>query len=220
MNRGQVMTILRMQDGMNRLVNADWLTAGYPWLRAVVLEGAEAMEHHGWKWWKKQTPDIVQLRIELVDIFHFAVSDTLVMYGGNYTPAADHIEKSMLMDNDIVNFDRTEYRLAGAPMLHKIELMISLAATRRFSFPLFRSIMEDAGMSWTDLYVGYVSKNVLNTFRQRHGYKEGTYIKNWDGAEDNVRLASIVSTLDVTDPQFGDVLYDKLRLRYEAIAGK
>ena len=61
---------------------------------------------------------------------------------------------------------------------------------------------------------------MLNFFRQDHGYKEGTYIKDWDGAEDNVRLASIVSTLDVTDPQFGDVLYDKLRLRYEAIAGK
>lgn len=220
MNRVQILTTLRMQDGMNRLVNPDWLTAGYPWLRAVVLEGAEAMEHIGWKWWKKQLPNNEQFRIELVDIYHFAISDVLVMYGGDITPAADHIEKSMMIENDIVNFDRTEYRIAGAPVLHKIELMISLAATRRFSFPLFRSILEDAGMSETDLYVGYVSKNVLNTFRQRHGYKDGSYVKDWDGAEDNVRLAEIVQTLDVNSETFGDELYDRLRLRYDLVINK
>lgn len=220
MIRTQILALLQMQDGMNRLVNPQWLTAGYPWLRAVVVEGVEAMEHIGWKWWKKQVPDNEQLRIELVDIWHFAISDTLVQYGGDFTPSADHIERAMLVDNDIINYDRTEFQISTSTTLAKLELMVSMAASRRFSFPLFRSIMEDAGMSSNDLFIGYVAKNVLNTFRQRHGYKDGSYVKDWDGAEDNVRLAEIVATMDSSLPGFGDLLYDKLRLRYEAVLNK
>lgn len=219
MNRGQILALLQMQDGMNRLVNPDWRMAGYPWLRAVVVEGTEAMEHLGWKWWKQQTPDIEQLHIELVDIFHFAISDALITYG-DFVATANHIEQAMLVSNDVIGHGRTEYHLSSTATLNKLELMIAFAADRRFSWPLFRSIMDDVGMSWNDMFIGYVSKNVLNTFRQRHGYKDGTYVKDWDGAEDNVRLAEIVATMDPNVPGFGDLLYDRLRLRYDAVLNK
>ncbi|VVM18067.1 Dimeric dUTPase (EC [uncultured Gammaproteobacteria bacterium] len=41
-------------------------------------------------------------------------------------------------------------------------------------------------MNVSELYKRYLVKNQLNTFRQDHGYKDGTYIKLWGGVEDNV----------------------------------
>ena len=33
------------------------------------------MEHYGgWKWWKKDTPDMEQVLLEIVDIWHFGMS--------------------------------------------------------------------------------------------------------------------------------------------------
>jgi len=42
------------------------------------------------------------------------------------------------------------------------------------------------------LFEMYVAKNVLNKFRQDHGYKEGSYHKVWNGREDNEVLAEII----------------------------
>ena len=70
----QAATMLELQAMMNSKVDSNWLLARYPYLRAVAIEGAEAIEHHGWKWWKKQTKDLPQLQMELIDIWHFFLS--------------------------------------------------------------------------------------------------------------------------------------------------
>lgn len=217
MNRAQIVTLLEMQHAMNAKVNPNWLRAGYPWLRAVIIEGAEAMEHYGWKWWKQQSTDVEQLRIELVDIFHFAISHVLVHHDGDIDAAATWLETALTMPNDVVYVGRTEHRIAGASMLSKLELMIGMAADSRFSFPLFASLMGDVAMGWEDLFIGYVSKNVLNNFRQDNGYKAGTYRKDWGGAEDNVRLAEIVKTLNSSAESFPNQLYANLRAYYQAL---
>ena len=66
LTKNQAETMLILQAGMNAKVNPDWINAAYPYLRAVVVEGAEAMEHRGWKWWKKQHCDLEQLQMELL----------------------------------------------------------------------------------------------------------------------------------------------------------
>ncbi|MFT7292895.1 MAG: hypothetical protein ACI87Q_000741, partial [Pseudohongiellaceae bacterium] len=35
-----------------------------------------------------------------------------------------------------------------------------------------------------------------NFFRQDHGYKDGSYIKIWQGQEDNVHLVDILASAD------------------------
>lgn len=47
------------------------------WYRAMWTECAELMDHIGWKWWSKQELDINQAEMELVDIWHFGLSDIL-----------------------------------------------------------------------------------------------------------------------------------------------
>src|SRR5690606_41606127 len=42
-----ICAMLTLQSRMNARVNPKWVEAAYPYLRAVVVEGAEAMEHRG-----------------------------------------------------------------------------------------------------------------------------------------------------------------------------
>ena len=60
--------MLELQDAMNSKVNADWRSAGNEWYRAIWMEAGEMLEHYGWKWWKHQEPDTMQVKLEIVDI--------------------------------------------------------------------------------------------------------------------------------------------------------
>ncbi|MGH1438831.1 MAG: dUTP diphosphatase [Cellvibrionaceae bacterium] len=86
-----------------------------------------------------------------------------------------------------------------------------------FSIPLFIALLEATDMSFDDLYCGYVGKNVLNFFRQDHGYQEGSYKKIWNGKEDNEHLVELVGDLDPSDKQFSDKLYAGLKARYSTL---
>jgi hypothetical protein len=55
----------------------------------------------------------------------------------------------------------------------------------------FFDLVVMSGLNLNTLYRLYVGKNILNQFRQDHGYKDGSYIKIWDGEEDNVVMKRI-----------------------------
>jgi hypothetical protein len=69
-------------------------------------------------------------------------------------------------------------------------------------------------MGWTELYCQYVGKNVLNFFRQDHGYKDGSYQKTWNGREDNEYLVEVMADLDPNDTEYEDKLYSALHNHY------
>ena len=75
----------------------------------------------------------------------------------------------------------------------------------------FQDLIE---MDFDQLYRSYVGKNVLNFFRQDHGYKEGSYIKVWHGREDNEHLAELLPSLDISSASFRDDVYQGLQTRY------
>ena len=77
--------------------------------------------------------------------------------------------------------------------------------------------MLASGLDFDSLYTAYVGKNVLNFFRQDHGYKEGTYIKDWGGREDNEHLADLVAALDKDAEDFSDRVYQALESRYTEV---
>ena len=79
--KNQIIQMLSMQDAMNSRVSETWRDNNYEWYRAIWVECAEMLDHHGWKWWKHQEIDVAQVQLELVDIFHFGLSLRL-MAGG------------------------------------------------------------------------------------------------------------------------------------------
>lgn len=209
----QINAMVSLQAAMNARVNPDWVNAAYPYLRAAVVEGAEAMEHHGWKWWKKQTCDLEQLRMELVDIWHFILSHLLLEESGDEAAASTRLELLMVQETQI-KFDNKTYNINELETISKLEINIGLAAARRFSISLFAALLEDCRMDWNELYCQYVGKNVLNFFRQDNGYKEGSYRKLWNGREDNEHLVEIMAELDSSRKDFRDQLYASLETRY------
>lgn len=217
-SREQAVIMLRLQSRMNARVNPDWVAAAYPYLRAVVVEGAEAMEHHGWKWWKKQERDLEQLRMELVDIWHFLLSHLLLETRGDEAAAADRL-LALARPAATVDFDGISYRIDALDTLAKLELTTGLAAAGRLSIPLFAALLRDCGMDWQALFCQYVGKNVLNFFRQDHGYKEGSYRKIWAGREDNAHLVEVMAGLDSSREDYQEALYACLKARYETAEG-
>ena len=212
----QSRVMLELQAKMNARVNPHWVEAAYPYLRAVVVEGAEAIEHHGWKWWKKQDCDVEQLQMELVDIWHFALSDILLKHKGDEQAALADL-KVMCQEEQRLEFDNRVFHINSLDALQKLELTIGLACANRFSLPLFEALLADCHMDWNELFCQYVGKNVLNFFRQDHGYKEGTYRKIWGGREDNEHLVEVMSELDSEHADFQHNLYESLKDRYQKL---
>jgi hypothetical protein len=210
--------MLSLQMSMNAKVDPDWLAARYPYLRAVAIEGAEAIEHHGWKWWKKQEKDLPQLQMELIDIWHFILSEILLRNTGNVDASLATL--MMLLDSastqKIIDFDDQQYSIDELDLLTKLELLIALSVVRRIELGLFQSIMSECKIGWVDLYRQYVGKNVLNMFRQDHGYKDGSYQKIWSGREDNEYLVEIIDSLDPNQAKFKDQVYIALKSSYPA----
>jgi dimeric dUTPase (all-alpha-NTP-PPase superfamily) len=198
----QLLVMLEMQDAMNARVNPDWRSAGNAWYRAIWTECAEMLDHYGWKWWKHQQPDLEQVQLELVDIMHFAMSDYLLRDADNPVVAA-RIEAELSQPNP------------GDDIRVAIEVMAqSTIARKSMHFSDFATVMNLIEMDFDALYRSYVGKNVLNFFRQDHGYKEGSYIKVWQGREDNEPLVEVVNQLDSNDSRFRDEVYQGLAARY------
>lgn len=65
----------------------------------------------------------------------------------------------------------------------------------------YKMISVIDGFDIARLYKLYISKNTLNKFRQNNGYKEGTYIKEWRGREDNTYITSYLETNPTASPE-------------------
>jgi len=208
--------MLTLQSSMNAKVDPNWVTARYPYLRAVAIEGAEAIEHHGWKWWKKQDKDLAQLQMELVDIWHFILSEILLRNGQSQAAPLNHLLNALKQANNqqYIEFDNATYILKELDLITKLELLIAISIARRIELAVFESIMHDCKLSWTELFSQYVGKNVLNMFRQDNGYKNGTYQKIWAGREDNEHLVKILESLDSNIPNYKDEIYKALVSAY------
>lgn len=214
-NFSQLDTILDMQNNMNSTINPEWATLNWDFMRASCLESAEAIEHHGWKWWKFQECDLAQLQMEIIDVWHFYLSHYLQSHGGDKALTLHSIRQDYEAQiNKEVLFDGKLYNLSNIPLLEKIDLLVGLSAAKRTNINLFLNIANECKLTWSDIYKQYIMKNILNLFRQKHGYKQGTYLKEWFGREDNVWLVEEANKLDSTKPDFNIVLWDNLETVY------
>ncbi len=200
--QNQLKVMLELQNAMNTRVHSEWREQGFEWYRAIWIESAELMDHYGWKWWKHQKPDVEQVKLELIDIFHFGLS-ILLVNKTSIESIAEQVSDALKVDES-VDFKNALEAFTAHTLNEK-----------DFSVSLFVRLLKGMEMTFEDLYSGYVGKNVLNFFRQDHGYQDGTYKKIWDGREDNEHLVELVAELDVTDAQFSAKLYQSLKTRYE-----
>ena len=201
----KIINMLELQDAMNSKVNSDWRNAGNAWYRAIWMESSEMLEHYGWKWWKKHEADVMQVKLEVVDIVHFALSIRL--------------ERNQSLDDTAELITRDFKNSMQAEDIRKtIECLALLTLTDQGAhFTFIAGIMKYLDMSFDELYEIYLGKNVLNMFRQDNGYKDGSYIKLWQGREDNEHLVEILAELNSDSSNFGDQVYQSLQQRYQQL---
>lgn len=198
-------TMLGMQDAMNRRVHPDWRAQGFPWYRATWVECAELLDHVGYKWWKHQQPAMAQVRLEVVDIWHFGLSALLV-------DEPDHVALARSIAGEVAAHPGTATELRTATEA----LAAHALSTQGFSIAAFWDLLLASGLDFDALYRAYVGKNVLNFFRQDNGYRDGSYRKSWSGREDNEHLHELLGELDSGAADFPDRLYAALTQRYAA----
>ena len=205
--REKIKEMLDLQNKINEKVHPHWREQNFEWYRAIWVECAELLDHYGWKWWKKQSPNQAQIELELVDIWHFGLSILLSNYD---------IEKSI----SLISEGMTDQRGSGKFRENLEEFTSNTLQTRSFDLKRFNQVMNDVGLTFEKLYVGYISKNVLNSFRQDKGYQAGTYIKDWGGIEDNEYLIRLASKMDPKSENFSSELYTLMEKEYEAHSSK
>ena len=202
----KVLSMLRFQHENNTVTQgAEWYAKGNSWANAIIAETGEYLDSIGYKWWKQQEIDIENAKTELVDIWHFLMSDLIepellfrptaqFNFEDRVKPLAQHIvfvvdnaEESPLVPSEPYSKNVTPF----------INSMINRSPD---TVKQFLRLCQRVGMGFDDLYLRYVVKNALNRFRQNNGYADGTYVKVVKGFEDNahaLRLAKGLSEVTV-----------------------
>lgn len=186
------------------------------WLRCIHMEVAELIDSTPWKHWKNiaDAPDMNNIHIELVDVWHFLMS--YILQETNIPKAVSMVnthciyEAIALEDMDIKLVVKEAEKLSYIAFAIETGNMPQFSGVERFIDQFFRTC-KLAGLSFSWLQKLYIGKNALNKFRQDNGYKEGTYQKVWDGKEDNEVM---VALLEQMDESTFDMVYIKLQENY------
>ncbi len=200
----KIYEMLQLQNELNNDTNGvHWRKGvtknGKPinWKRCIYMETAELIDSFPWKHWKSidQQPDFENVKIELVDIWHFVMSYLLQYRSLDESVRLIDNLKDIKSDIHITEWENEKTDL----YLDTFEELLALALIKDNSNTMQEMIIEQffkscdtVGLSFEDLYALYIGKNALNQFRQNHGYKEGTYKKMWNGKEDNVVMQEIL----------------------------
>jgi len=220
-----LLQMLTLQQQLNDVTNGKGWEYGMTkngkkidWRRCSYLECAELIESYPWKHWKNidAQPDYENIKIEAVDIWHFIMSQALSDYKtqdiGTIKDLAEHIKalpSFKAFQAEVIPTQKDYY--AQIEVVEELMRTLFCDTSTDTLIEAFINVAMQSGLNLHSLYKLYVGKNILNQFRQDHGYKEGSYIKIWSGEEDNVTMQRILDKTPEITPQ---ALYQKLEEAY------
>lgn len=194
--------IVRLQHNFNTRVFKDYRKRKLNWNSAIIAESGELLESLGYKWWKKQQPDMDNVKVEAIDLLHFVISEEIQKAYDVGETGEFGIE---CVINDFKYCFENEKGICDKPIDKLIDLLNYKQISR---LVILKSIFTKLDMTNEDIYLAYIIKNCLNEFRQKHGYKDGTYIKDWNGKEDNEIAYEIASEWGVEDLTYEQLFID------------
>lgn len=194
--------MVELQHQFNKQVAEDYLYKSFNWNSAIIAESGELLDSLGYKWWKKQEPDMENVKVEAIDLLHFVISD--------------RIQKNKKMFSEKESLEMTFVELYNEFNNVKVlrdystleDMIFYLIATNSYRINVMKRIFTKLEMSNEDVYISYITKNCLNKFRQDNGYKDGSYIKNWNGREDNIVAFEIANEWGADEELFEQLYLD------------
>ncbi|OIP56434.1 MAG: dUTPase [Helicobacteraceae bacterium CG2_30_36_10] len=225
----KILLMLQLQAQLNEATNGEKWTKGITkndktinWKRCIYMECAEMIDSFSWKHWKNldQEPDWDNMQIEVVDVWHFIMSLAIEDYIQNLHGGIEDLAISISNLKNFASIKKRNHKFA-----HQDEVIIKVENIMRLSLSAestdldalineFFDLVLMCGLDLQTLYRLYTGKNILNQFRQDNGYKEGSYIKIWDGKEDNVIMKRIWEHNSDIKPE---ILYKELVKLYLAL---
>ncbi len=228
-NDKYIKEMLTLQQKLNDETNGIGWESGYTknnrminWKRCIYMESAELIDSFNWKHWKDIDSDIDwdNAAIEIVDIWHFVMSLALEDYKVNSRGGIDTLVDDIINTQGFERFSKEAYSASSTSfmeIINDIESIINM--TTNFKVDIFDGLLKTyfslalkCGVNLKTLYKFYVAKNVLNQFRQNHGYKEGTYKKVWGSKEDNQVMLEILNKNSLG----AEEIYEELSRAYNA----
>ncbi|WP_029521562.1 dUTP diphosphatase [Persephonella sp. IF05-L8] len=217
--------MFQLQEELNRKISNDWrkIRSKEDFARATWIECAELVDSLPWKWWKKQTPDMDNVQIEVVDIWHFIMSYILIDYEkpeeAIESDAVQTFLKGLSEDFTNINIDGSliNHYLGETDRYKKIIFLAERVAEgflrQDLNFGIFFfGVLVRNTISFEKLYLLYIGKNILNHIRQEKGYNTGEYKKTINGMEDNQYLFEIIKSIKTRDE-----LEQRIREAFEKI---
>jgi dimeric dUTPase (all-alpha-NTP-PPase superfamily) len=211
----KILQMLELQQQLNDATNGQGWEGGMTkngkvidWKRCTYLECAELIESYPWKHWKNidARPDYANIQIEAVDIWHFIMSQGLEEYKRGDLGSIETLANNI---NSLSNFATFSGELKEhfkdyyeqISVVEELMKILFCGGSTEKLMEAFINVAMQSGLNLDTLYTLYVGKNILNQFRQDHGYKEGSYIKIWNGEEDNVTMQKILEENENVTPQ-------------------
>lgn len=191
--------IVEMQIELNEKTVPGWLDKGLDWDTAILTEVAEAIDSTDWKWWKHTENDLVNLRVEAIDLLHFLVAQIAEYAWHVRRPGTGFVNAACMRLTEAYSWAMVDAEHLGDK---KPDYVLHLKGVARHTlntdpvpalhelFLLFASL----GMDDKSIYQAYITKNLLNHYRQERGYNLAAhgYKKIINGREDNVIFAEVV----------------------------
>lgn len=219
--------MIKTQAELNKIIYINTPpTSKADWGLCMSVEASEAVDHLGYKHWKKQVVDMDQFRLEVVDILHFYIS-----------LAIESDKRTSMIKSFIEAFDKGSSFLdlkedKTASRLDLIAGLVNVSSSLQVDLDMEKGVISSStdylkisqavgflvsiSLDLDALNSLYIGKNTLNFFRQNNGYHLGTYKKIFsDGREDNEHLTDIISDLNKKNSPItkSEVLLE-LSLRY------
>lgn len=228
--------MLKLMHETNTLIDPEWYLQGNNWVRAARLEASEIFEHLPWKWWKDTSKkiDMAEVHIELIDIWHFLSSkltETFILKEieviKNTQDGVLDIESNVLpkVSSFVIQVfamrcSVTKYAETAEDVMDATDDFLSVLHNKQYDiydfFPASFRYMDLLGMSFEELYQGYVYKNTLNVFRQKNGYKDSTYVKHWKLDVEKAGYKEVVPSCDVNITWEDNYWLNRVRDKYPA----
>jgi len=175
-----------IQDQLNEHTVTNWrktLNAN-DFKTAMFDELSELLNSSHWKWWsnKKVEVDYWNLKVEAIDILHFALS--IYIMQNTAKPSEDLI---------LGMYNTTNNYMINDGMIDRNVFINKACAVLTNNNPVaIDDLFNSLGLLAEEVSAIYTAKSELNFIRQDQGYKDGTYVKIQDGIEDNVKLEEVV----------------------------
>lgn len=201
----QIAQMLGMQNELNSATSGpDWKLANQDWDSAIIDETAELLRSANYKWWKHEPIDVSNIKTELVDIWHFMLSKFLNDHRFDLrTIMTNYVPMIFSQMNLFTINEKPEDQVNPKEVIHFVKVLLKRTLINEEAPLLVQSFavcMQSVGMTFEELVRRYLIKSALNSLRQEHGYKQGTYIKMWTPEkEDNyIALDLILNAEEVT----------------------